>query len=100
MSSKAAYQKKHQKKLSMLLVCGVVVLLMIVVFIKSEELKDKIADYTMREEQLTSQIQEELNRKEEIEEYRIYTQTKAFYEEIAKDKLGLVYEGEIIFKQE
>lgn len=100
MNGKLAYRKKHQNTLSMLLVCGVVLLLMTVVFIKSIELKEKISDYSVREAQLTKQIQEEETRKKEIEEYKVYTQTKAFYEEVAKDKLGLVYEGEIIFKQE
>ena len=37
-------------------------------------------------------------RTEEIKEYEKYTQTKKYVEEIAKNKLGLVYEGEIIFK--
>ena len=36
----------------------------------------------------------------EIEEYGKYTQTKKYVEEVAKDKLGLVYEDEIIFKSE
>lgn len=100
MSNRIAYHKKNQNKLSMLLVCGVVVLLMTVVFIKSLELKDKIAGYDERIEKLTADIEEEKARSKQIEEYKVYTQTKAFYEEVAKDKLGLVYEGEIIFKQE
>ena len=95
-----AYRKKHQNKLSMLLVCAVVLLLMAVVFAKSIELKQRVEDFNVREAQLKHQIEEEKARSEEIEEYRVYTQTKAFYEEIAKEKLGLVYEGEIIFKQE
>ena len=33
-----------------------------------------------------------------VEEYRKYTQTKKYVEEVAKDKLGLVNEGEIIYK--
>ena len=39
-------------------------------------------------------------REEEIAEYEKYTQTKKYVEEVAKEKLGLVYEGEIIFKDE
>ena len=31
--------------------------------------------------------------------YTKYTKTKKYAEEVAKDKLGLVYEGEIIFKE-
>ena len=33
-------------------------------------------------------------------EYETYTQTKKYIEEVARDKLGLVYEGEILFKDE
>ena len=29
-----------------------------------------------------------------------YTKTRKYVEEVAKDKLGLVYDGEIIFKPE
>ena len=35
-----------------------------------------------------------------IEEYRKYTQTQKYVEEVAKEKLGLVNENEIIFKSE
>ena len=49
---------------------------------------------------LSAQIDAETARAEEIEEYRKYTQTKAYVEEVAKDKLGLVYEGEILFQED
>ena len=45
-------------------------------------------------------IAEEEKKAEEIEEYGKYVQTKKYAEEVAKDKLGLVYEDEIIFKAE
>ncbi|WP_343207964.1 FtsB family cell division protein [Anaerolentibacter hominis] len=35
---------------------------------------------------------------EEIKEYGAYVQTKKYVEEVARDKLGLVYEDEIIFE--
>ena len=50
------------------------------------------------EEALMQEIAAEEARAEEIAEYEKYTQTKKYVEEIAKEKLGLVYEGEIIFK--
>ena len=49
---------------------------------------------------LLEQIAEEEKRTEEIEEFRKYTKTKKYAEEVAKDKLGLVYDGEILFKEE
>ena len=48
---------------------------------------------------LQEQIEAEQERTKEIEEYEKYTQTKKYIEEVAKDKLGLVHEGEIIFKE-
>ena len=41
---------------------------------------------------------EEKQRTEELNEYKKYVQTKKFAEEIAKDKFGLIYPDEIIFK--
>ena len=100
MAGKAAYRKKRQNKMAMLLVTTVVIMMVIVVSVKSMELRSKRAAYTEREEALLLEIEAEQARAEEIEEYEKYTQTKKYVEEIAKNKLGLVYEGEIIFKDE
>lgn len=91
---------KVQNGFSMFLVTLVVLVIMAVVAIKNIELREKLASYNEREEQLQEQYAAEQKRTEEIEEYATYTQTKRFAEEVAKDKLGLVYEGEILFKEE
>lgn len=44
------------------------------------------------------QIEAEERRAEEIEELEAYTKTKKYVEDVAKEKLGLVYEDEVIFK--
>ena len=100
MAKKAAYRKKRQNKTGMLLVTTVVVMMLVVVMVKSVELREKRETYMAREEALMQEIETEQARTEEIEEYEKYTQTKKYVEEIAKNKLGLVYEGEIIFKDE
>lgn len=97
---KIAYRKRHQNRFSMFLVTLVVIMIMVAVAVQSVELKQKIEAYAAREEQLKEQIAAEDERTQEIEEYRKYTQTKAYVEEVAKDKLGLVYEGEILFKED
>lgn len=84
----------------MLLVTTVVLMMMLVVTVKSVELREKRAAYQAREEALLQEIELEEARSAEIEEYGKYTQTKKFVEEVAKEKLGLVYDGEIIFKDE
>ncbi len=62
------------------------------------QLKQRNYVYQAREEALTEAIAAEQRRAEEIEELEAYTKTKKYIEDIAKEKLGLVYEDEIIFK--
>ena len=97
---KTPYRKRHQNRFSMFLVSLVVLMIMVVVAVRSVELQQKIEGYDTQIASLTTQIEAENTRAEEIEEYRKYTQTKAYVEEVAKDKLGLVYEGEILFQED
>ena len=100
MARKVAYRKRKQNKAGMLLVTAVVIMMLAVVMIKSIELRQQRDAYADREQQLMEEIASEEARSDKIAEYEKYTQTKKYVEEIAKDKLGLVYEGEIIFKDE
>lgn len=97
---KIVVKKKKQNRLSMFMVTVVVLMVLVVVAIRSVELRAKQETYNERIAQLTQQKELEEQRTLEIEEYEKYTKTKKFVEEVAKDKLGLVYEGEIIFKPE
>lgn len=101
MGRQVAYRKKKRNNVfSMLFVCVAVLLLLVVVVYRGAGIKERLAVYEERTSQLQAQIDAELERSEELEEFEKYTQTKQYMEEIAKDKLGLVYEGEILFKQE
>ena len=48
---------------------------------------------------MEQQIEEEKARAEEIEELREYVGTDQYVEDIAREKLGLVHENEIILKE-
>lgn len=97
---RVAYRKRNQNKFSMFLVTLVVLMIMVVVAVGSVSLAGKLEECDEREASLNAQIAEEDRRAEEIAEYEKYTQTKKYTEEVAKDKLGMVYEGEILFKEE
>jgi len=98
MARKVAFRKKRQNKLGMLCVGIVVLAVFSVIMIKSVELKNKIDAYEAEKTALSEQIDAEEKRKKDLEEYEKYTKTDRYIEEIAKEKLGLVYEDEIIFK--
>lgn len=92
--------KRRQNKLAMSLVTVAVFMLLVVVSIGSIELKQKQEEYLKRQTQLEEQIAAEEQRTLDLAELRKYTQTKAYIEEVAKEKLGLVHSDEIVFKIE
>lgn len=88
-------QQKHLGSWGILLI---VLAVFCVSTIGGLQLKQKNRAYQAREEALEEAIADEEARSEEIEEMEAYTKTKKYVEDVAKDKLGLVYEDEIIFK--
>lgn len=76
----------------------VVLSLAVVVNLKGASLKEKDLEYQVKEENILAQKAEEEMRKEELEERKIYVQTKQYIEEVAKEKLGLVNPDEILLK--
>ena len=98
--SKMGRKKKFKKHLSTMAIAGVVVLMLVFVSVASMGLKVQNMKKQARIEELNALIAEEQEKAEEIEEYGKYVQTKKYAEEVAKEKLSLVYEDEIIFKAE
>lgn len=92
--------KKRQNRVSVVLITIVLVLLIVIVSVGKYNIKKKQAEYDRRTQKLQEDIQSEQERAEEIEEYGKYTKTKKYAEEVAKEKLGLVNENEIVFKEE
>ena len=76
----------------------VVLVMLLVVAVNNRRLEKKLVEYRVKEQTLTEQIEAERQRTEEIEEFKKYTETKKYIEEVAREKLGLVYEDEIIIQ--
>ena len=83
---------------SVLAICAVVLLLAVVVTVKGMAIKEKNKEYLAQETELKQQIQAEKDRTKEINELDKYVGTDKYIEDVAKNKLGLVYDNEIIFK--
>ena len=88
-------QRKHLRTMGILLI---VMAVFCVTAIGSLQLKQKNQTYQNREAALEKQIADETERSKEIEDLETYTKTKKYVEDVAKEKLGLVYEDEILFK--
>lgn len=85
-------------RLAIIGITVVVASLALVVNLKSTSMKKKDLEYQIREETLIKQRDQEKARADELEEYRVYVQTKQYIEEVAKQKLGLVMPDEILLK--
>lgn len=93
-------KQTKRNRMGILSISAVVLMFLVVIGMKSIELQEKNKTYIEQETELTEQIDDETERKEELEAYEAYTQTTDYVVEIAKKKLGLVYPDEIIFKAE
>lgn len=100
MATKVSRKKRLRKHMGSIAIVGIVMLMLLFVSVASLRLHIENAGKQQRIAQLEEQIAAEEERAVEIEEYRKYVQTKKYAEEVAKEKLGLVYEDEIIFKAE
>ena len=78
-------------------ISAVVLVLLVSLSVQSNTLKQKNAGYAKQQEQ---QIDAQEKRTKEIQELEEYMQTDEYVAEVARDKLGLVYGDEILFKPE
>lgn len=90
---------RNENRLGMTAAMLAIVIMTFVVGVNSVSLKQKEEKYAAREEELLNLIEIEEARSEELVDLDTYTKTKKYVEEVAKDKLGLVYEHEIIFQE-
>ncbi len=94
-------RKKKDRWSNRLAIIGITLVVLslgVVVNLKSATMRKKDLEYQVREAALDQQVAQEKNRANELEEYRIYVQTKQYIEEVAKQKLGLVKPDEILLK--
>lgn len=99
-NGKKSKYKKTSNPLVSAVICVLVIAICVGVTIAGRRIKASNDEHESRIEALKEQIAEEELRGEELERYSKYINTKQFVEEMARNKLGLVYPGEIIFKGE
>ena len=93
------YSSRRANQTGKMCVTLIVLALIGVMSVQIVNLYQKDQQLIAQEKLLQKQMETELSRQQEIEEYEAYTKTQEYVEEIAKSKLGLVYKDEIIFKE-
>ena len=90
--------KSRAAEKTMIIILFVVAVLFVTLCVLTIRLKTKVRIGNERAASLQEQIQEEQNRTLEIEELENYMKSDDYIEQVAKEKLGMVNDGEIIFK--
>ena len=96
--SRRERKNKWNNRMALIGITVVVASLAVVVNLRSAGIIEKDEDYRAREEQLMAELEKEEQRAMELEEQRVYVQTKQYIEKLAKEKLGLVNPDEILLK--
>lgn len=98
MAKKRRRRVSNSNRRGMAGIAVVVVTLLIVLLFQSQKLEKKNAVYASQEESLQAQLEQEQARADELETLPEYTQSREFIEKTAREKFGLVYPDEIVFK--
>ena len=93
-------RRSYKKRTGIGIIAFVVLILCAIVSFRRISLGQERNEAEITINRLEARKQEELERKEEIAQYKAYTNTRKYIEDMARDKLGLVYEDEIIFEAE
>ena len=93
-------RKKYKRKTGTGLILVLVLMIFGTVRYARANLDDRRAELLERQQEVEKQLAEEEERSSQIADLSAYVQTKKFIEETSREKLGLVYEDEVIFKSE
>ena len=101
MTVKQKKPKKLKKRRTGLGIIAMVVLLLCgIVSYKRIALQEESIQMQQKKQELLNQKENLIKEGQSIEDYKAYIQTKKYIEEVAREKLGLVYKDEIIFEPE
>lgn len=93
-------RKDNGNRAGKLCVSMIVVAFVAVMSVQIVRMYQKDQEYAARQAELEAEWEEETARQEELEDYEAYTKSQQYVEDVAKSKLGLAYDNEIIFKEE
>lgn len=97
-TAKKAARRRYRRVIVM--VGAFCVVLSAVMFAGTMNFREKNKAYSAKEAELSRQIEEQKERSDRLEDYSSYVQSDEYARETAKEKLGLMDPGEIIFRPE
>lgn len=92
-------RRRNSKKLGRYCATIIIAVIVGILGIQMYRLKVKSNEYTERVEELEVRLEQEQRRASELENYEVYVNSDAYIEDTAKSKLGMLYDDEIVFRE-
>lgn len=97
---KEKVEKQKRNIWGMVLITVIVLLMIFIMLYQKKKIVDTMASYDVRYETLQKSIKEEKKYTKEIEKEKEYMQSDEYIAQVAREKLGLVKDNEIVFEEE
>ncbi len=100
--AKKAKKKRPRKvhnRVGKLCVSFMVLALVLILSVQIVHLYQKNESYKAQEVQLQAQLEAEAARAEQLKAKEAYVGSQEYIEDVAKSKLGMTYDNEIVFKE-
>ena len=98
--AKGRKKPSSSNRRGMVAIALIVMVLLVGLLVQSQKLSIQNRQYEARKTELQEQINDEDLRAGEIKNLNEYVTSKEYIEKVAREKLGLVYEDEILFQAE
>ncbi len=101
-----AQKEKRRKRskikaiIALFSVVGVIAALAIVFLVSGLKISARNSEYDKKISELRQNIETQKERTTQLEERRDYMNSREYIEEVARNKMGLIYPDEIVFKAE
>ncbi|MCD7735394.1 MAG: septum formation initiator family protein [Lachnospiraceae bacterium] len=79
-------------------IAAIVMVMLVGLLVQSQSLRAENTDYEAQKAELEQQITDEEVRAEEISDLSGYLASDEYVEKLAREKLGLVYEDDVIYR--
>lgn len=93
-------RKKNNNRAGKICISMIVLAFVAVMSVQIVKIHQKDQEYLAKQKQLEGELTNEEDRQAELKEYETYTKSQQYIEDLAKSKLGMAYDNEIVFKEE
>ena len=93
-------RRKRRKKNKTRVVTAVLLLLLVVLGFNVIKLYQKNQVYAAKQQALEQQYEQQVQRQEDLSAFEEFTKTIEYVEQVAREKMGMVFDNEIVFKSD